>query len=295
MREGRGALYADEIRTLTIGSDPSMGFAVPDSFETQLVQALDDANIMRSLCKVIKTASDRKIPIVTGNTTAYWINEEGSYTASDVTLGQKTLGAHKLGVLTLASEELVHDNSFNLSAFISDDFGKAMGDKEEDAFINGDGVEKPSGILLDAELGVTAAATTAITSNELIDLVHSLGRPYRKRASFLMSDDALKLIRKLKDGNGRYIFEESLQVDVPSTLLGRPIHVSDSVPAPTAGNKAILFGDFSYYWIADRQGRYFQELRELYAATGQIGYRGNQRIDGKLVLPEAMKYLAMKA
>ncbi|MBF0232499.1 MAG: phage major capsid protein [Desulfamplus sp.] len=295
LRVGRSALYPDEIRSLTIGSDPSMGFVVPESFETKLVKALDENNVMRSICKVIKTSSDRHIPVVTGNTTAHWMNEEDSYTASDVTVAQKTLGAHKLGVLTLASEELAHDTGFNLGSFIAEDFGRAMGDKEEDSFVNGDGVNKPSGVLLDAELGDTTASASAITAPELLDLVHSLKRPYRKRAAFLMNDSTLKMIRQLEDTTDRFIYEESLKVGEPSTLFGRPVYVSDAVPEVAGSAKVILFGDFSFYWIADRTGRYFQELRERYADTGQIGYRGNERIDGKLILPEAVKYLQMHA
>ncbi|PIE71626.1 MAG: phage major capsid protein [Deltaproteobacteria bacterium] len=293
LRYGRASLYADEIRALTIGNDASMGYIVPDEFERKMVQALQDNDIMRSLCKVISTASDRKIPIVTGNSTASWMSENGTYTPSDVTLDQKTLEAFKMGVLTLASEELAYDAGFNLADFLSENFGRVMGDLEEAAFINGDGSGKPTGIIVGAQVGVTAAGTSAVTTDELIDLVHSLKRPYRKRAVFLMSDDMLKLIRKLKDSDGRYLYEEALRADVPSTLLGRPVHISDNVPAPTAGNKAIAFGDFSYYWIADRQGRYFQELREKYADTGQIGYRANQRVDGKLILPEAVQVLQM--
>ncbi|MBA3010866.1 MAG: phage major capsid protein [Proteobacteria bacterium] len=295
LRHGRAALYPDEIRALSVGSDPSMGYIVPDEFETQLVQSLKDNNIMRTLCRVISTAGDRKIPIVVGDSAAYWLNENGSYIESDVELAQKTLGAHKLGVLCLASEELAFDAGFPLASFLAENFGRSMGDKEEAAFISGDGNEKPTGIIQDAEVGLITANATAITSDELLDLLHSLKRVYRKRASFLMADDTLKLIRKLKDGNGRYLFEESLQAGEPSTLLGKPIHISDSVPGATAGNKSILFGDYSYYWIADRQGRFFQELREKYADKGQIGYRANQRIDGKLTLPEAVKTLQMKA
>lgn len=295
LRFGRASLDHEEIRSLTIGTDASMGFIVPTEFEKNMVKALDENNIMRSLCRVIKTDSDRKIPILTGHTTASWIDENGAYTESDTAVGQKTLEAYKLGVLTLASEELAYDAGFDLGAFLSEDFGKAMGDKEETAFISGTGESQPTGVLADAEVGVTSAAVAAITGDELINLVHSLGRAYRKRAVFMMSDDTLLLLRKLKLSTGEYVYQESLHTDEPSKLLGRPVHISDGMPAPTAGNKAVLFGDLSYYWIADRSGKYFQELRERYAELGQIGYKANQRVDGKLVMPAAVQILQMKA
>ena len=109
-----------------------------------------------------------------------------------------------------------------------------------------------------------------------------------------MNDATVKAIRKLKDGNGQYIWQPSLTAGTPDTILNRPVKTSSYVPALGAGNKAIAFGDFSYYWVADRQGRSFQRLNELYAATGQIGFKATQRVDGKLVLPEAIKVLQMK-
>jgi len=170
-----------------------------------------------------------------------------------------------------------------------------MGDKEETALMVGSGSGQPTGVTVDAEVGKTSASPTAITADEIIDLVHSLGRSYRKRAVFMMADNTLLLLRKLKNTDGDYIFQESLKAGEPSTLLGRPIHISDSMPAATAGLKSILFSDLSYYWLADRTGRYFQELRERYAELGQIGYKANQRVDGKLILPEAVQVLQMHA
>ena len=109
-----------------------------------------------------------------------------------------------------------------------------------------------------------------------------------------MNDATVKAIRKLKDGNGQYIWQPSLTAGTPDTILNRPVKTSSYVPTLGAGNKAIAFGDFSYYWVADRQGRSFQRLNELYAATGQIGFKATQRVDGKLVLGEAVKVLQMK-
>lgn len=295
LRFGKASLDSAEFRALTVGTDASMGYVVPTTFEKNMVKALDENNIMRSLCRVIKTDSDKKIPILTGHTTAAWIAENGTYNPSDPSVGQKTLEAHKLGVLCLASEELAYDAGFDLGSFLSEDFGKAMGDKEETAFLAGTGSGQPTGVLVDATVGKTTASATAITGDELLDLVHSLGRAYRKRAVFMMSDDTLLLLRKLKNTDGDYIYQESLKEGEPSKLLGRPVYFSESMPAPTAGNKAILFGDLSYYWIADRTGRFFQELRERYAELGQIGYKANQRVDGKLILPEAVQVLQMKA
>ena len=146
-----------------------------------------------------------------------------------------------------------------------------------------------------AELGVTAASATAITVDEIMDLFYSLKSPYRKNAVFVMNDSTVKAIRKLKDGNGQYLWQPSITAGQPDTILNRPVKTSAYVPTIAAGAKTIAFGDFSYYWVADRQGRSFQRLNELYAATGQVGFKATQRVDGKLILHEAIKVLQMKA
>lgn len=296
MRQTRNALYADEVRALQVGTDSEGGYLVPDEFERTLIQALQDQNIMRSLATVISTSSgDRLIPVVASHGSASWIAEEGDYTESDEAFNRVTLGAHKVGTLIKVSEELLQDSAFNLEQYIVSEFARRLGRAEEAAFVNGDGNGKPSGLIGAAQVGVTAAATNAITADELIDLYHSLGRPYRQRATFLLADSTAKVIRKLKDNDGQYIWQPGLQAGQPDRLFNRPVAISDDVPAIAAGAKVIAFGDFSYYWIADRQGTVFQRLNELYAIKGQVGFRAYRRVDGKLILAEAVKVLQMKA
>ena len=111
----------------------------------------------------------------------------------------------------------------------------------------------------------------------------------------MANDSTIKAIRQLKDLNGMYMWQPGLKEGQPDTLIGNPIYASSYMPEIGAGNKPLIFGDLSYYWIADRQGRTFQRLNELYAATGQVGFRTFQRVDGKLILPEAVKTLNCKA
>ena len=134
-----------------------------------------------------------------------------------------------------------------------------------------------------------------ITADEIIDLFYSLKAPYRKNAVWILNDATIKAIRKLKDNNGNYLWQPSLTAGTPDTILGRPVYTSSYVPTIAAGAKTIAFGDFSYYWIADRAGRNFKKLTELYAANDQTGFVATQRVDGKLILPEAIKVLKMKA
>ena len=284
---------------LQVGELSEGGYTVPDEFEHTLVQALEEENIMRGLVHVITTSSgDRKIPLVTSKGAASWVEEEAAIPESDDAFGQITLSAHKVGSMIRISEELLHDSAFDLAAYITGEFARRVGAAEEEAIITGNGTHKPTGLLhatLGAETGVTAAAVAAITADELIDLQHSLKSGYRRKAAYIMNDATIKLLRKLKDGNGQFLWQPGLLLGQPDTLLNQKVLTSNYMPLPAAGNKAILYGDYNYYWLADREGRSLQRLNELYAANDQIGFKITQRVDGRLILREAVKCLAMKA
>lgn len=295
----RKQMTPDMVNALQIGTDSEGGYLVPDEYEKTLVEALEEENIFRKLAHVISTSSgDRKIPVVASKGSASWVDEEGTIPDSDDAFNQVSIGAYKLGTLIKVSNELLNDSVFNLESYISKEFARRIGSKEEDAFFNGNGTGKPVGIFNatgGAEVGVTAASATAITADEIIDLFYSLKAPYRKNAVWILNDATIKAIRKLKDNNGNYLWQPSLTAGTPDTILGRPVYTSSYVPTIAAGAKTIAFGDFSYYWIADRAGRNFKKLTELYAANDQTGFVATQRVDGKLILPEAIKVLKMKA
>ena len=295
----RKQMTPEMVNALQIGTDSEGGYLVPDEYEKTLVEALEEENIFRKLAHVISTSSgDRKIPVVASKGSASWVDEEGTIPDSDDAFNQVSIGAYKLGTLIKVSNELLNDSVFNLESYISKEFARRIGSKEEDAFFNGNGTGKPVGIFNatgGAEVGVTAASATAITADEIIDLFYSLKAPYRKNAVWILNDATIKAIRKLKDNNGNYLWQPSLTAGTPDTILGRPVYTSSYVPTIAAGAKTIAFGDFSYYWIADRAGRNFKKLTELYAANDQTGFVATQRVDGKLILPEAIKVLKMKA
>ena len=284
---------------LQVGTDSEGGYLVPDEFERTLVEALQEENLFRQLATIITTSSgDRKIPVVASKGTASWVDEEGTIPESDDAFGQVSIGAYKLATMIKVSEELLSDSVFNLERYIAKEFGRRIGAKEEEAFFIGDGTGKPTGIFHStggAGVGVTAASASAISIDEIMDLFYSLKSPYRKNAAFVTNDATIKAIRKLKDGNGQYLWQPSVTAGQPDSLLNRPLKTSAYVPVIASAAKTIAFGDFSYYWVADRQGRSFQRLNELFAVTGQVGFKATQRVDGKLILAEAVKVLQMKA
>ncbi len=284
---------------LQVGTDSEGGYLVPDEFQRTLIEALQEQNIFRQLAKVITTASgDRKIPVVASKGSASWIDEEAAYPESDDAFGQVSIGAYKLATMIKVSEELLDDSVFDMPSYIAREFARRIGAAEEEAFFTGNGSGKPLGILAatgGAETGVTAASATAITMDEVMDLFYSLRAPYRRSSAFLMNDATVKALRKLKNGNGDYLWQPSVTAGTPDTLLNRPVYTSAYMPVIAASAKTILFGDLSYYWVADRAGRSFKRLNELYAPTGQVGFLSSERVDGKLILPEAVKVLAQKS
>ena len=255
MRNRGGHLIVQN--ALQIGDDAEGGYLVPDEYERTLVDALQEENRLRGLCKIIRTSSgDRKIPLVASHGTASWVEEEGTIPESDDAFGQITIGAHKIASMIKVSDELLQDSVFDVASYIATEFARRVGDAEEAAFISGDGSGKPYGMLHatnGAAAGVTAASATAITADELLDLIYSLRAPYRKRAVFLMHDSTIKAIRKLKDGNGQYLWQPGMKDGAPDMLLGYRLVTSTHMPVIAAAAKPILFGDLTSYWIADRE------------------------------------------
>lgn len=286
--------FIDVQNALSAGTDADGGYLVPDEFEHQLIDKLQEENFFRGLATVIHTGGDRKIPVVTGHGEAAWMEENGLYPDSQDTFGQQSIGAYKLGTAIRVSEELLNDSVFDLESHIAGEFARRIGTKEEEAFLTGDGKSKPTGVFPSAELGVTTNGAS-ITFDDVIDLYHSLRIPYRRKAVWLLNDSTIKALRKVKDNNGNYIWQPSVTAGTPDTILNRPCYSTSFAPELAAGNRPLLFGDFSYYWIADRESRSFKRLNELYAANGQIGFLASQRVDGMLMLKEAVKALEVKA
>jgi HK97 family phage major capsid protein len=289
--------YYDVNNSLSIGEDSEGGYLVPDEFEKKLVEGLEEENFFRGLATVIKTSNgDRKIPVVTGKGEAAWIDENAQYPESDDTFGQTSISAYKLATMIKVSDELLNDSVFDIEGYIAKEFSRRIATKEEEAFFVGDGSGKPTGIF-DAkgggEIGVTSSGTN-ITFDDVMDLYYSLRVPYRNKAKWILNDSTVKALRKLKDGNGNYIWQPSVSVGTPDMILNRPYHTSIYAPEVKSGNTPLALGDFSYYWIADRDGRSFKRLNELYATNGQVGFLASQRVDGKLILSEAVKLLSVK-
>lgn len=288
--------FMDSLRTgfrqvsniLQEGVDSDGGYLVPEELDKKILDKLNDKNIMRGLANHITTTGLRKFNLGETKPTAYWVEEGQKVTFSDVTFSQKSIDAHKMMVGVKVTNELLQDEGFNLESYIANAFAIAMAEKEEAAFLTGDGSGKPWGIFDKTAGGTVAGNVATLKSDSLIDLVYELRAVYRKKACFIMNDKTLKAIRKFKDTNGQYLWQPSLQGGEPDRVLGYSVHTSPFVP-----ENSIAFGDFSYYTIADRGSRSFKTLSELYAENDMTGFLGRERVDGLLTLKETVQILTI--
>jgi len=277
------------------GSDGSGGYLVPDTFEKRLVKALTEKNVIRQISTNIRTTRKLIIPVSLGCANATWINENEPCVFNEAEFGRVELDVYKLGTSIKVTDEMLEDGGVDLEKYIKDSFAERIARAEEDAFINGDGNGKPLGLIHQAAIGTTTGTTGKITVDDLIDLEFSLAKKYRKNAVWVMSNDAYCRLTQITHYRGNPIWNTGLSEESPMKLFGYPVYISDYMDNVVPGNIPVMFGDFSYYWIGDRGKRVIKRLVERYADRGQVAYITTERVDAKLVLPDAVKLLKVKA
>ena len=280
-------VYTGKVQNaLKESNDGSGGYLVPDSFDEQIIDGLRDENVLRRISRVVKTEHTLRIPITDETGTAQWISEEHPFVDSDVSFDQVTLDAFKLGTLIKVSEEMLEDCAVNMERYLKKEFVCRIADAEEEAFLRGNGVGKPLGLVHQAK--EVPVSGSVLNFDTIIDLYYALPRLYRDNATFLCSENAYRELRKIKTAAGHNLWTD------PDELLGCPIYTTRYLDDIAPGGIPILFGDFSYYWIGERGKTTLRRLNERYADKGQIGFQMHERVDAKLIRPEAMCCLKIK-
>ena len=280
--------------TLREGSDSEGGYLVPDSFEHRVVQAMTEKNVMRRLGTVIQTEHTLRIPVAKGFTPADWVPEEGIIPVTEGEFDEVKIEAHKVATSIRVSDELLEDCGFDLEAFIISQFADRIASAEEQAFLYGDGKAKPLGLIHQIEHEVVTEETGKISTDDLLDLIHAIPRRYREKGVLLMHDNTLRQLCKLQDDEGQYIWYENLQKGHPLAILGHRVITSPAMPQIESDKVPILFGNFSFYTIGDRQHHRVKRLTEVYAQQGQVAYIMSQRVDAKLLDKDAIASLKVK-
>jgi HK97 family phage major capsid protein len=284
-----------ELRAHQVATDTSGGHLVPDEWYAMIVRKLRELNYMRQYATVISTSrGDLNIPRETSTGTAAWTGEGIGFNESEDVFGNVSLTPYKMTRLVKASEELLTDEAYDLMGYLVNTFASSFADLEEAAFVNGDGSSKPTGVIRSSTTGVTAAATNAITFDEVSSLYYSLKPAYRANAVWMMNDATRKTLSQIKTGVAsdlRYLWTENVAGGPPATLFGRPVISASNMPTIATGTNVVAFGDLSYYYVADKPGLAVQRLNELYSASGLVGFRAFRRTDGELIQAEAVKHI----
>jgi HK97 family phage major capsid protein len=271
---------------------------VPTSFYDQLVSHMIEVSaILQAGVRIINTAGGEtiQVPKTTSHSTAAITAEAGSIGVSDPAFGQASLGAYKYGVMVQVSRELVDDTGIDLQGYLAEETGRALGNAIGAHLVAGTGTSQPRGVLTDASLGVTTGTGVAgvPSADNLIDLYYSVIAPYRNSpsAAWLIKDQTVGALRKIKDTTGQYLWQPGLQVGVPDSLLGKPVLTDPNVPATGVNAKSVLFGDFSRYFVRLAGGVRFERSDEYAFGNDLITYRALLRGDGALMdLSGAIKY-----
>lgn len=277
-----------EMRALTTQTDASGGYTIPEGFSNKIAEALKAFGGMREVATVMKTDSGNDIPWPTNDDTGNvgaLIAENTQVGEQDVAFGSETLKAHTYtSKMIRVPIQLLQDSAFNLNNYLPVKLAERIARITNTHFTTGDGSSKPTGIVNDSALGVTAASATAVTFDELIDLEHSVNSAYRGQSNFMFNDSTLKLLKKIKDGDGNYIWKRGdVQGGAPSTILGYNYVVNDDMASAATGTKSVLFGAMGNYQIRDVNQQVVLRLAERYADYFQVAFVLFSRHDGKLI------------
>tara|TARA_A100001035_G_scaffold280344_1_gene285676 strand:+ start:2207 stop:3379 length:1173 start_codon:yes stop_codon:yes gene_type:complete len=292
MAQGEVRSHNFEKRDLTKSGD---GGLVPQGFYDQIIAKLDENAVVRQFATVVSTASgeDIKFPQITAHSSASLVAEGGAIGESDPTSASVTLGAFKYAYLVQVSSELLADEGVDIEGFLASDIGRALGNGAGTDFAVGNGSSKPNGIMNATSTGVTCASATAITSDEVIDLYHSVTSPYRVNGAWIMNDATLKEVRQLKDSNNQYLWQPSLQQGNPDILLGSPVATDPNIETIATAKKVMAFGDMSKYFIREVQGFQLDRSVDYAFANDLVTFRAIYRADGDLLDTNAVKRMVM--
>ena len=278
-----------EARAQSVGTDSAGGYTSPEGFVNELEKSLLAFGGPRRVARILRTASGNDMPWAsvndTGNT-GRLLAENAAITETAVTFGSVTLAAYKYSSdSVLVSAELMADSAFNLASEVGSMLGERLGRITAQHFTTGTGSSQPQGISVGASAGVTAAGAAAITADELIELYHSVDPAYRNDPSFgwMMHDDIILYIRKLKDANDQYLWQPGLQDSEPDRLLGKPVVVNNDMPALATGNVTVLVGAMSKYVVRDAGSVRMFRLEERYRDNDQTGFVAFSRHDGRVI------------
>lgn len=294
-RKGLERMPADETKDLRVSDDGQGGYLAPAQFVAELIRNVVLFSPIRQAARIASTASSSVIlPRRTGAMTAGWVGETEDRPETQPTYGQLEFPIHEMACYVDVSNRLLEDAAVNLESELAFDFGEEFGRGEGAAFITGDGVKKPLGLLgTPGIVNVRSGQATALpsTPDTFIDLFHALPAPYRADAAWGMNSRTIAGVRKYKASTGEYLWSDSLSADRPQSFLGRPVIEMPDLPDVAAGTRPIVFGDFTNFRIFDRVSLSILRNPYVLADKGLVRFHGRRRVGGGVTRTEAFRFL----
>ena len=309
LRKGDGAFLKKmggsdlETKLLSVDRDPGGGYWVKPEMSSRIVTIVFETSPIRPFAAVESIGSDSLELIADENQVGFgWVAEqEARAETTTPDIAKRVIHAHEMYAEPRSTQKLLDDAGFNVEAWLANKIADRFARAEATAFVAGTGVGQPRGFITypaGTATGqieqIASGAAGDVTADGLMDLVYSLKSPYLRNSRFMMARLTIRDVRKLKDGEGRYLWEPIIKVGEPATLLGYPVHQADDMPAVSAGLEAIAFGDFrAAYTIVDRMG--IRTLRDPYTAKPNIKFYTTRRVGGDVVNFEALKLQTISA
>ncbi len=293
MRKGEKLVTADELKLLTVTDDTTGGYLAPKEFSNEIIRLLEEFSPMRGMCRVRTTSRKAlQIPKRTGHIRAFWVTDSKDVISGEYNqqFGMEEVPVHEMGAMVDIAQSNLDDTEYNLEQELMGEFAEQFGVAECVAFLNGNKVGKPEGMLVNSELAKLDASTAhKITVDEILDMFYGIKSGYSRNAVWMMNRDTVKEIKKLKDLNGQFMWAPGINA-APDTLMGRPIFENPDMALLSVDDSyPILFGDFKKaYTILDRKA--VTVMRDPYtqATKSVVRYIARKRVGGQMILPEAI-------
>lgn len=287
---------AEVLKTLRLSNDPGGGYFAPPEFSTEMLKEISQFSPIRSIASVRSTGAPSVVyPTRTAITNAAWRGENQTQTASEPAFGEAELQVKELNTFVDISNILLADSAGAAEREVRDALSEDFGVKESTAFVNGDGVLSPKGYMQDTRIGETVNGhATNLSADALISILYALKPAYRGNATWVMNSTTLATIRKLKDGQGNYLWQPSFQVGAPETILGRPVVDAIDMPDIASATYPIAVGDFNAaYRILDRAEMSIMVNPYSRGTEGITRFHATRRVGGGVIRPLALRKLKM--
>lgn len=303
MDETRKQAIADFIRLITGTGDATGGYLVPEEFRTEVIRKVEKMAQIRSRARVFPMTTDiANFPTATNGFVAYWGQAVGGtgITESDPSFGQKVFTAQNLTIAGRVDKDLLSDANVDVVDIITDMVAEKIYLAEDTAFVNGSGSgsSQPLGILQDTDVSaVLTAGIGTLASDDILTLIYTLESQYRAGATFLMNNAVILAVRKLKDSDNRYLWQENYKAGEPATLGGYPVlEINDMASAVSAGNKIMVFGQLNKYYVGDRKTMTIETSDQAEDAflKDQVIVKCKERVDGRVADPNAFKIMTVR-